>query len=121
MAPKKQPKGCPPFKDITNTTRADVNTDSAEPTISEEKPPQVDSRQRKLQRKRELAREKYAQMPDDEKQALLQKQHEYRQKKKAASNISNQVQHQVIATPVVTNMGGSKGASPHQTPYYLCD
>lgn len=100
MSPSNKRRDHAPLKEITNT--------------NVEQSPVDDPRERKRQRDRE----RYAQMPKHKKQALLQRQCEQRQQKKAARNITSQVQPQSggcielvhDSTPNMTHTFGATGA-----------
>ncbi len=120
MAPPKQPRGHTPFKDITNTTRSRTGLQtlcSVHGSTTSEQPPSIDPRERK----RQQDRERYAQMPEHKKQALLNKRREDYHKKKAAATVISQLQPQIhngsgghmgsiqSMLPRVTNMASGKG------------
>ena len=111
MVSSKQPRDRPPFKDITNSTQEQSTIDDPR------------------ERKRQHERERYARMPEDQKQALLKKRRKHHQQKKVAAPLNGQLQsrsntlpngqiklmHGVHPGP--TNPTSAKGAYSHKSRY----
>ncbi|WVZ58305.1 hypothetical protein U9M48_008588 [Paspalum notatum var. saurae] len=86
---QKKLKGCTSYEDLNKTTITNIISSVSGPTTFGVQPPLKDPKERKRQRERD----RYAQLSSDQKNELLRKRREARQKKKVAATHVNAKHH----------------------------